>query len=240
VNALKRALRALILPVESALETVFGPRLNPFTQLGTLGWFLFWIVTVSGIYVYMFFDTGLTQAWESLETLSREQLLRPYPHYTSIAAQETTGKRWYNSVQIGAVRHDVGLPVAGRAPAAGAGPHPQGAVADLDRDGRGRRAAGRRVAHHHREHVDAGGAAAGDGGACGAGGSDRSRTRQARPAGRQRPPGPTGFPGSNRTCPALQVPAVRRAHWLVPWVQARQRLGLPAEARQPVRPMLAV
>ena len=90
MNALKRALRALILPVESALETVFGPRLNPITQLGTLGWFLFWIVTVSGIYVYMFFDTGLTQAWESLETLSREQwwlggIMRSLHRYASDA-----------------------------------------------------------------------------------------------------------------------------------------------------------
>ena len=90
MNALKRALRALFLPVESALEAVFGPRLNPITQLGTLGWFLFWIVTVSGIYVYMFFDTGLTQAWESLETLSREQwwlggIMRSLHRYASDA-----------------------------------------------------------------------------------------------------------------------------------------------------------
>jgi len=90
VNALKRALRALFLPVESALETVFGPRLNPITQLGTLGWFLFWIVTASGIYVYVFFDTGVTQAWQSLETLSREQwwlggIMRSLHRYASDA-----------------------------------------------------------------------------------------------------------------------------------------------------------
>ncbi len=90
MNALKRALRAMFLPVESALERVFGPRLNPITQLGTLGWFLFWIVTVSGIYVYIFFDTGLTQAWESLETLSREQwwlggIMRSLHRYASDA-----------------------------------------------------------------------------------------------------------------------------------------------------------
>ena len=90
MNSLKRALRALFLPVESALEKVFGPRLNPVTQLGTLGWFLFWIVTASGIYVYVFFDTGLTQAWESLERLSREQwwlggIMRSLHRYASDA-----------------------------------------------------------------------------------------------------------------------------------------------------------
>jgi ferredoxin/coenzyme F420-reducing hydrogenase delta subunit len=90
VNALKRALRALFLPVESALDKAFGPRLNPVTQLGTLGWFLFWIVIASGIYVYIFFDTGLTQAWESLERLSRDQwwlggIMRSLHRYASDA-----------------------------------------------------------------------------------------------------------------------------------------------------------
>ena len=69
---MKRALRWVILRIEAAFGAVFGPRLNPIVQLGTLGWFLFWIVTVSGIYVYVFFDTGVTQAWESLEQLTHE------------------------------------------------------------------------------------------------------------------------------------------------------------------------
>ena len=90
MNALKRALRALFLPVELLLDRAFGPRLNPVTQLGTLGWFLFWIVVASGIYVYIFFDTGLTQAWESLERLSRDQwwlggIMRSLHRYASDA-----------------------------------------------------------------------------------------------------------------------------------------------------------
>jgi ferredoxin/coenzyme F420-reducing hydrogenase delta subunit len=90
VKALKGALRWLFLQLEAGLGAVFGPRLNPIIQLGTLGWFLFWIVTASGIYVYIFFDTGLTQAWESLEKLSREQwylggLMRSLHRYASDA-----------------------------------------------------------------------------------------------------------------------------------------------------------
>jgi ferredoxin/coenzyme F420-reducing hydrogenase delta subunit len=59
-------------------------------QLGALGWFLFWIVTVSGIYVYIFFDTGVTQAYSSLEYLSREQpflggIMRSLHRYASDA-----------------------------------------------------------------------------------------------------------------------------------------------------------
>jgi ferredoxin/coenzyme F420-reducing hydrogenase delta subunit len=90
LGALKHGLRAIFLRVEAALEAVFGARLNPLTQLGTLGWYLFWIVTVSGIYVYIFFDTGVTQAWESLDRLSREQwylggLMRSLHRYASDA-----------------------------------------------------------------------------------------------------------------------------------------------------------
>jgi ferredoxin/coenzyme F420-reducing hydrogenase delta subunit len=73
LHALKSGLRWCFQRLEAALESAFGPRFNPLPQLGTLGWFLFWIVTVSGIYVYVFFDTGVTQAWESLERLSRDQ-----------------------------------------------------------------------------------------------------------------------------------------------------------------------
>jgi ferredoxin/coenzyme F420-reducing hydrogenase delta subunit len=90
LKALKIGLRALILRVESAFEAVFGARLNPITQLGTLGWFLFWIVTASGIYIYIFFDTGVTQAWLSLERLSRDQwwlggIMRSLHRYASDA-----------------------------------------------------------------------------------------------------------------------------------------------------------
>jgi ferredoxin len=70
---LKSALRALFLRLEQACEKFFGPSLNPLVHLGSLGWFLFWVVTVTGIYIYVFFDTGVTQAYASLEYLSREQ-----------------------------------------------------------------------------------------------------------------------------------------------------------------------
>jgi len=90
MGPLKRLLRAGFDRLEAALERAFGPRLNPLTQLGTLGWFLFWIVTASGIYVYIFFDTGVTQAWESLERITHTQwfaggLMRSLHRYASDA-----------------------------------------------------------------------------------------------------------------------------------------------------------
>lgn len=90
MGPLKRALRAGFDRCEAGLERAFGPRLNPLTQLGTLGWFLFWIVTASGIYVYVFFDTGVTQAWESLQRITHGQwyaggLMRSLHRYASDA-----------------------------------------------------------------------------------------------------------------------------------------------------------
>jgi quinol-cytochrome oxidoreductase complex cytochrome b subunit len=41
--------------------------------LGALGWFFYWITIVSGIYLYIFFDTGINQAYESLEYLTHVQ-----------------------------------------------------------------------------------------------------------------------------------------------------------------------
>jgi ferredoxin/coenzyme F420-reducing hydrogenase delta subunit len=114
LNALKRALRRAFLAVEAAFEAVFGARLNPVTQLGTLGWYLFWIVTVTGIYVYIFFDTGVTQAWQSLDDLSRDQwwlggIMRSLHRYASdglvivviahlvreFAMDRLRGNRWF-------------------------------------------------------------------------------------------------------------------------------------------------
>jgi ferredoxin/coenzyme F420-reducing hydrogenase delta subunit len=90
VKFLKSALRSLFLRLEQVCEKFFGPSLNPFVHLGSLGWFLFWIVTVTGIYIYVFFDTGVTQAYASLEYLSREQwylggIMRSLHRYASDA-----------------------------------------------------------------------------------------------------------------------------------------------------------
>ena len=71
--ALKRLLRTGFEYVEDWFDIVFGAKWNPFYQLGALGWFYYWIVVISGIYLYIFFDTGVTQAYKSLEYLTHEQ-----------------------------------------------------------------------------------------------------------------------------------------------------------------------
>ena len=59
--------------VEAALDRIFGSAWNPLYQLGALGFFYYWVVTVSGIYVYILFDTGTTEAYESVQYMTVEQ-----------------------------------------------------------------------------------------------------------------------------------------------------------------------
>jgi len=87
---LKRGIRLLFARAERILEWGFGPGLNPFTHLGALGWYFFWIVAASGIYLYLFFDTGITDAYESVEYMTRDQwyaagILRSLHRYASDA-----------------------------------------------------------------------------------------------------------------------------------------------------------
>ena len=70
---LKRGLRAGFLQAEAILDRVFPPRWNPLYHLGSLGFFYYWVVAVSGIYVYILFDTGTTEAYASVEYMTHEQ-----------------------------------------------------------------------------------------------------------------------------------------------------------------------
>ena len=70
---MKKILRVGFEKIEDAFDSIFGAKWNPFYQLGALGWFYYWIVIISGIYLYIFFDTGITDAYQSLEYLTYEQ-----------------------------------------------------------------------------------------------------------------------------------------------------------------------
>ncbi|MBL8539813.1 MAG: hydrogenase iron-sulfur subunit [Betaproteobacteria bacterium] len=76
--------------IESLFDRCFGPRLNPWRHLGALGYFLFWIIAASGIYVYALFDTSVTGAYRSVEHMTRDQwyaagLMRSLHRYASDA-----------------------------------------------------------------------------------------------------------------------------------------------------------
>ena len=69
----KGALRGALERVESVFDAAFTPALNPLCQLGALAWFFYWIVAATGIYLYIFFDTGVEEAWASVERITHVQ-----------------------------------------------------------------------------------------------------------------------------------------------------------------------
>jgi len=60
--------------VEAALDWPFGAGGNPLRHLGALGFFLFWVILGSGIYLYFAFDATATGAYDSIDGLSRRPL----------------------------------------------------------------------------------------------------------------------------------------------------------------------
>jgi ferredoxin len=87
---LKRSVRLLLARAEALFDLVFGQRLNPLSWLGAFGWYFFWIVAGTGVYLYIFFDTGITNAYASVEYMSNEQwylagVMRSFHRYASDA-----------------------------------------------------------------------------------------------------------------------------------------------------------
>ena len=88
MNAVRKVLRIGFELIERPFDRLFGPSLNPIAQLGALGFFFFWIVAVSGIYLFIFFDTGIERAYQSVEYISRDQwfhagVMRSFHRYAS-------------------------------------------------------------------------------------------------------------------------------------------------------------
>jgi NAD(P)H-flavin reductase/ferredoxin len=62
----------LFLRIEAAFNFAFGDRLNPFYHLGEITFLLFWIAAASGLYLYAFFKTGVTEAYTSVDRLTAQ------------------------------------------------------------------------------------------------------------------------------------------------------------------------
>lgn len=85
-NAGKRVLN----PIEALFSKIFTDQCNPFYHLGALSFMFFWIVAVSGLYLYIFFETSVDTAYESIEYLTTEQwylggIMRSLHRYASAA-----------------------------------------------------------------------------------------------------------------------------------------------------------
>ena len=73
LTRLRNLLRLGFARLETMFDKAFPPDWNPLYHLGALGFFFYWIVAVSGIYLYIFFDTGITEAYDSIEYLTVDQ-----------------------------------------------------------------------------------------------------------------------------------------------------------------------
>jgi len=73
IRRVQRAMQWLFMRVEALFNTAFGDRLNPLYHLGAMSFFLFWIVAISGLYLYVFFKTGVADAYGSVEALTEGQ-----------------------------------------------------------------------------------------------------------------------------------------------------------------------
>lgn len=90
IAALQGLLRAAFMAVEAVFNRAFGDRYNPLYHLGATAFFLFWVVAVSGTYLYAFFDTAVAAAYPSVESITHRQwfaggILRSVHRYASDA-----------------------------------------------------------------------------------------------------------------------------------------------------------
>jgi len=108
----KTAAARLVERVEAGFDRPFGSRANPLRHLGALGFYLFWIILGSGVYLYFAFDATATGAYRSIEALSQTPpgaLARGLHRYASdafvvvvalhlareLALGRFTGARWF-------------------------------------------------------------------------------------------------------------------------------------------------
>ena len=90
MKKLQALLQWLFMRVEALFNAAFGDRLNPLYHLGAITFFLFWVVAGSGLYLYAFFETGVADAYTSVEALTHRQwfaggILRSVHRYASDA-----------------------------------------------------------------------------------------------------------------------------------------------------------
>lgn len=96
MTRLQALLRWVFMHAEGLFNRAFGDRLNPLYHLGSIAFFLFWIVAATGLYLYAFFDTSVAGAYASVEALTHDQwyaggLARSVHRYASDAMMVVMG-----------------------------------------------------------------------------------------------------------------------------------------------------
>ncbi len=83
-----KTLQWFFMRVEGLFNLAFGEKLNPLYHLGTITFWQFWLVAVSGLYLFVFTDTGVKDAYLSVERITHVQwwaggILRSIHRYAS-------------------------------------------------------------------------------------------------------------------------------------------------------------
>ncbi len=73
IKFIHRTGQSIFLILENGLNGVFWPALNPLYFLGAITYWMFWIIVVSGFYIYAFYDTGVNDAFNSVERITHGQ-----------------------------------------------------------------------------------------------------------------------------------------------------------------------
>ncbi|MFZ5524570.1 MAG: cytochrome b N-terminal domain-containing protein [Pseudomonadota bacterium] len=73
IKLIQRVGQSVFLRIEIALNGTFGSSFNPFYNLGAITYLMFWIIVVSGFYIYAFYDTGVDDAYNSVESITHGQ-----------------------------------------------------------------------------------------------------------------------------------------------------------------------
>ncbi len=94
------------LAIEAWFNLAFGSEWNPLYNIGRLSFFFFWIVFVSGLYLFIFFDTSLSGAYASVEYITHTQwylagVMRSLHRYASDAAIITIVLHMFREFALG-------------------------------------------------------------------------------------------------------------------------------------------
>jgi quinol-cytochrome oxidoreductase complex cytochrome b subunit/coenzyme F420-reducing hydrogenase delta subunit/NAD-dependent dihydropyrimidine dehydrogenase PreA subunit len=95
--------------VEAGFNLAFTESWNPWYQLGALAMFCFWIVAVSGVYLFIFFDTSIIGAYDSVESMTHNQwylggVMRSLHRYASDAMAITVTLHLLRELVLGRFR----------------------------------------------------------------------------------------------------------------------------------------
>ena len=76
--------------LDSFFSVFFTPKWNPMYQLGALSFFYYWIVAITGVYLFIFFETSISGAYSSIERITHDQwyiggFMRSFHRYASAA-----------------------------------------------------------------------------------------------------------------------------------------------------------